>query len=89
MHATKYQKALVTQALNDIDLAKKKDASKAQGKPTDTLIAANKAKNAALKDLATSISGKMDLIATTGPLKAVSSLAKSKAQIAASAEVTV
>jgi hypothetical protein len=82
-NAKKYQKALVQQSLNDIDLAKKKAASKEAGKPTDVLTAANKAKNASLRDLATGISDRMDDLATTDILKNVSSLAKTKAKVAA------
>jgi hypothetical protein len=82
-NAKKYQKALVQQQLNDIDLAKKKAASKEAGKPTDVLNAANKAKNASLRDLATGISDRMDDLATTDILKNISSLAKTKAKVAA------
>lgn len=82
-NAKKYQKALVQQQLNDIDLAKKKAASKEAGKPTDVLTAANKAKNASLRDLATGISDRMDDLATTDILKSISSLAKTKAKVAA------
>lgn len=82
-NAKKYQKALVQQQLNDIDLAKKKAASKEAGKPTDVLTAANKAKNTSLRDLATGISDRMDDLATTDILKSVASLAKTKAKVAA------
>jgi hypothetical protein len=82
-NAKKYQKALVQQALNDVDLEKKKAASKAADKPTATLTAANKAKNASLKDLATGISTRMDDLATTDILKTVSTFAKTKAKVAA------
>ena len=82
-NAKKYQKALVQQSLNDIDLAKKKAASKEAGKPTDTLTAATKAKNASLRDLATSVSDRMDDLATTNILKNIASLAKTKAKVAA------
>lgn len=83
-NAKKYQKALVQKALNDVEYEKKKAAAK---KDPDTqvgvLAAAKKAKDQSLNDVVSSISDRIDKLATTEPLKNVASLAKSKAKIAA------
>lgn len=83
-NAKKYQKALVQKALNDIDYEKKKAAAK---KDPDTQVgvvtAAKKAKDQALSDVVSATSDRIDSLATTAPLKTVSSLAKNKAKIAA------
>lgn len=59
-------------SINDVDFAKKKQASDDDGKDkrrADTLDASNKAKNKALKDQADAISDRMTQLASTEPLK--------------------
>ncbi len=83
-NAKKYQQALVQKALNSVNYEKKKQAA-GQGSKEETQVlkAATAAKNQALTDKASAIADRMDQLATTDPLKAVKSLAKSKAKIAA------
>ena len=89
-NAKKYQKSLVQQSLNDLDHAKKKSKSKGERtkEETEVLNQANKAKNAALKNQATTISMRMDTLAANDGLKKVATLAKSKAKVAA-AEIAI
>ena len=89
-NAKKYQKALVNQALNDIDYAKKKAKTKGQRtkEETEVLNQANKAKNAQLGNQATTIGMRMDNLASNDGLKKVATLAKSKAKVAA-AEIAI
>jgi hypothetical protein len=89
-NSKKYQKILVKKALNDVDYAKRKEKGKddLDAKQKEVLTQANKAKNQALSDKASAISGRMSDLATTDILKSVEKLAKSKAKIAA-AETTL
>ena len=89
-NAKKYQKALVNQALNDIDYAKKKAKTKGQRtkEETEVLDQANKAKNSQLGNQATTIGLRMDDLASNDGLKKVATLAKSKAKVAA-AEIAI
>jgi hypothetical protein len=82
-NAKKYQKALVQQSLNDVDLEKKKQASRSQGEATGTLTAANRVKNDALRDIAAGISNRMDDLASDAILQKVVQFAKTKAKLAA------
>ena len=84
-NAKKYQQAKVQQALNNVDYEKKKQASKGEldKKTSDTLKAANAAKNQALKDKAGAISQRMKDLATTDGLKKVVTLATTKSNLAA------
>lgn len=84
-NAKKYQQTKVQVALNNVDYEKKKQASKGEmdKKTTDTLKAANTAKNQALKDKASAISQRMKDLATTDPLKSVVTIATTKANLAA------
>jgi len=84
-NAKKYQQTKVQVALNNVDFEKKKQASKGDldKKTTDTLKAANAAKNQALKDKAGAISQRMKDLATTDPLKKVVTIATTKANLAA------
>ena len=82
----KYQKALVQQAINNVDFAKKKQASNDDGKDkkrAETLDAANKAKNQALKDTVDAIEARMKDLATSEPLKLYSNLKKNGAKLQA------
>ena len=95
-----YQKALVTQSINDLDFAKKKDASDtdtdekgakdpALKKKLEVLKQANLAKNKALKDQADAYSERMaELSKGDEGLGTVVSLGKAKSKIAA-ANVTM
>lgn len=83
----KYEKALVQQAINNVDFAKKKQASNDDGKDkkrAETLDAANKAKNQALKDTVDAIEARMKDLATSEPLKLYGNLKKNSAKIKAS-----
>ena len=84
-NAKKYQQTKVQVALNNVDYEKKKQASKGEmdKKTTDTLKAANNAKNQALKDKASAISQRMKDLASTDPLKKVVTIATTKANLAA------
>jgi len=84
-NAKKYQQTKVQVALNNVDYEKKKQASKGEmdKKTTDTLKAANNAKNQALKDKASAISQRMKDLASTEPLKKVVTIATTKANLAA------
>jgi len=84
-NAKKYQQTKVQVALNNVDYEKKKQASKGEldKKTSDTLKAANAAKNQALKDKAGAISQRMKDLATTEPLKKVVTIATTKANLAA------
>ena len=84
-NAKKYQQTKVQVALNNVDYEKKKQASKGEldKKTSDTLKAANAAKNQALKDKASAISQRMKDLATTDPLKAVVTIATTKSNLAA------
>ena len=83
----KYQKALVQISINDVDFAKKMQASDADsGKGTErraTLDAANTAKNKALKDQADAISARMTELAISDGLKLIVSSGKNKAKLQA------
>lgn len=79
----KYQKALVNQAINDLDLEKKKAAGNLDPKKKETLTAANKQKNQALKDQADAISVRIDQLASSDGLKKVASIGKNRAKLAA------
>lgn len=83
----KYEKALVQQSINNVDFAKKKQASNDDGKDkkrAETLKAANDAKNKALKDTVDAIEARMKDLATSEPLKLYSNLKKNSAKIKAS-----
>jgi len=80
-NAKKYQKALVTKALADVEYEKKKAGK--EPKQKEVLAAATKAKKQAMDDLASAVSQRMDDLATTEPLKNVAKLAKTKAKISA------
>ena len=84
-NAKKYQQTKVQVALNNVDYEKKKQASKGEmdKKTTDTLKAANNAKNQALKDKASAISQRMKDLASTDALKKVVTIATTKANLAA------
>ena len=84
-NAKKYQQTKVQVALNNVDYEKKKQASKGEmdKKTTDTLKAANAAKNQALKDKAGAISQRMKDLASTDALKKVVTIATTKANLAA------
>ena len=82
----KYKKALIQISINDVDFAKKKQASDDDGKDkqrADTLAASNKAKNKALKDQADAISDRMTQLASTEPLKKYVSISKNGAKMEA------
>lgn len=81
-NAKKYQKALITKALVDVEYEKKKKAG-LEPKQKEVLTAATKAKKQAMDDLASAVSQRMDDLATTDPLKNVAKLAKTKAKISA------
>jgi hypothetical protein len=87
-----YQKALVSQAINDLDFAKKKEASDVDTedktpemkKKLEVLKQSNLAKNQALKDEATGYSDRMsELSKGDEGLATVVSLGKAKSKIAA------
>jgi hypothetical protein len=84
-NAKKYQQTKVQIALNNVDHAKKTQASsgKMDPKQKETLKAANAAKNQALKDKASAVSQRMKDLATTDPLKQVVTIATTKANLAA------
>ena len=84
-NAKKYQQTKVQIALNNVDAAKKTQASsgKMDPKQKETLKAANAAKNQALKDKASAVSQRMKDLATTDPLKKVVTIATTKANLAA------
>lgn len=84
-NAKQYQQVLVQKSINDIEYEKKKQAAKQKkdSKESATLVAANKAKNQALKDKESGLVDRMDALATTSGLQAVKSLAMAKAKIAA------
>ena len=84
-NAKKYQKAKVSQALNDVDYAKRLNKSKGEltAKQKEVLKQANKAKNTALADTSTAISQRMDDLATTPGLQQIVKLAKTTSKIAA------
>ena len=84
-NAKKYQQTKVQIALNNVDAAKKTQASsgKMDPKQKETLKAANAAKNQALKDKASAISQRMKDLATTDPLKQVVTIATTKSNLAA------
>ena len=82
----KYKKALIQISINDVDFAKKKQASDDDGKDKQraaTLDASNKAKNKALKDQADAISDRMTQLASTEPLKKYVSISKNGAKMEA------
>jgi len=79
----KYQKSLVNQAINDLDLEKKKAAGNLDPDKKATLAAANKQKNQALKDQADAISARIDQLATSDGLKKVAAVGKNRAKLAA------
>ena len=81
-NAKKLQKAKVAHALNDVDYAKKLSAS-ASKKESDVLKKTKVVKAAALKDIETNVSTRMDDLATTDGLKAVVKLAKITSNLAA------
>jgi len=84
-NAKRYQKALVQQALNDLDFEKKKQAAggEVDADKKEVLAAANKAKNQALSDKEKAIADRMTDLATSPGLQAVKTLAVSKAKVAA------
>jgi len=84
-NAKKYQQTKVQIALNNVDHAKKTQASsgKIDPKQKETLKAANAAKNQALKDKASAVSQRMKDLATTDPLKQVVTIATTKSNLAA------
>lgn len=84
-----YQNALVQQKLNDIDFQKKVQAHAEKGnklspEQKETLKAANKAKNDALRDEASEVAGKMDDLGKSNDvIKKLVTVVKRKAKIAA------
>ena len=81
-----YQKALVQQSINEIDFAKKKEASKEDPNPKalEVLKQANLAKNLALKDQVDAIVDRMSqLSADDEGLAKVVAVGKSKSKLAA------
>lgn len=84
-----YQDALVQQKLNDIDFQKKVQAhaekgNKLSAEQKETLKAANKAKNDALRDQASEVAGKMDDLGKSNDvIKKLVTVVKRKAKIAA------
>lgn len=85
-----YQKALVQQAINDVDYAKKKQAAKENpdSKAAETLKQANLAKNKALGDQIDALNDKMsELSKGDEGLSKLVSLGKSKSKLAASKTV--
>ena len=83
-NAKKLVKAKVAVALNDVNFEKKKQKSTIKDPDKNAVLTkANAAKNDALKDTAKGVSDRMDDLATSPILKKVSSLAKTKAAVAA------
>jgi len=84
-NAKKYQQTKVQIALNNVDHAKKTQAStgKMDPKQKETLKAANAAKNQALKDKASAVSQRMKDLATSDALKKVVTIATTKSNLAA------
>ena len=83
-NAKKLVKAKVAVALNDVNFEKKKQKSTVKDPDKNVVLTkANAAKNDALKDTAKGVSDRMDDLATSPILKKVSSLAKTKAAVAA------
>ena len=83
-NAKKLVKAKVAVALNDVNFEKKKQKSTVKDPDKNVVLTkANAAKNSALKDTAKGVSDRMDDLATSPILKKVSSLAKTKAAVAA------
>ena len=83
-NAKKLVKAKVAVALNDVNFEKKKQKSTIKDPDKNAVLTkANAAKNSALKDTAKGVSDRMDDLATSPILKKVSSLAKTKAAVAA------
>ena len=84
-NAKKYQQTKVQIALNNVDAAKKTQASsgKMDPKQKETLKAANAAKNQALKDKASAVSQRMKDLATTDPLNQVVTIATTRSNLAA------
>ena len=90
----KYQKALVQSAINDLDFAKKKEATKEKTdaadwkKKLEVLNQANKAKNQALSDQSSAISDRIkELTGGDEGLAKVASLGKTKAKLIAAKTV--
>jgi len=90
----KYQKALVQSAINDLDFAKKKEATKEKTdaddwkKKLEVLDQANKAKNQALTDQSSAISDRIkELTGGDEGLAKVASLGKTKAKLTAAKTV--
>lgn len=81
----KFQQTKVQQSLNNVDYEKKKQKSKGEldKKTSDTLKAANAAKNQALADKGSAIQQRMKDLATTEPLKKVVTIGTTKAKVAA------
>tara|TARA_R110001592_G_scaffold7374_2_gene41345 strand:+ start:124 stop:1200 length:1077 start_codon:yes stop_codon:yes gene_type:complete len=81
----KYQKGLVTQALNDVDYAKKKEVGKGELTPDQKakLKLAKDAKNTAIDKTVDLTIDRMNDLATTPGLQKVVSLGKTKSKIAA------
>ena len=83
-NAKKLVKAKVAVALNDVNFEKKKQKSTVKDPEKNAVLTkANAAKNDALKDTAKGVIDRMDSLATSPILKKVSSLAKTKAAVAA------
>ena len=78
----KLQKALLTKALADVEYEKKKKKG-LEPKQKEVLVAATKAKKAAMDELTDAISQRMEDLATNAPLQNVVKLAKTKARISA------
>lgn len=79
-NAKEYQKLLVQMALNDIDLAKRKEKADPDADKKDIDIL-NKTKNQAIKEKLGGVIARMDSLATTAILKKVVSMAKIKAKM--------
>ena len=81
----KYQKGLVTQALNDVDYAKKKEVGKGEltNDQREKLKLAKDAKNKAIDKTVDLTVDRMNDLATTPGLQKVVSLGKTKSKIAA------
>ena len=81
-----YQKALIQQSINDVDFAKKKEASKEDPNPkaAEVLKQANLAKNKSLKDQVDAINDRMtELSSGDEGLGKVVSIGKNKSKLAA------
>lgn len=86
MNMKKYQKALIQQSINDVDFAKKKQASAEDPDPKalEVLKQANLAKNKALKDQADAIADRMTQLAEGDEgLNKVIALGKAKSKLQA------